>query len=155
MPSLAPFPFPARTLAQFVMPASQMPPPQASPLFLHKVPCGFPSPAADYVEQGLDLNTYLVRNKAASYFFTVEGESMRDAGILHGDVLLVDRSVEPVHSAIVVAVIHNEYTVKRLYRKHGTVELRPENPAYPPIQLKEGEELLVWGVVIGVARRVK
>lgn len=154
MPSLAPFPFPVRTLAQFARPASQMPPPQASPFFLHKVPCGFPSPAADYVEQGLDLNTYLVRNKAASYFFTVEGESMRDAGILHGDVLLVDRSVEPVHGAIVVAVIHNEYTVKRLYRMDGIVELRPENPAYPPIQLKEGEELLVWGVVIGVARRV-
>lgn len=154
MPSLASFPFPARTLTQFTRPALQMPPPQASPLFLHKVPCGFPSPAADYIEQGLDLNAYLVRNQAASYFFTVEGESMCDAGILHGDVLLVDRSVEPVHGAIVVAVISNEYTVKRLFRQNGVVELRPDNPAYAPIQLKEAEELLVWGVVIGVARRL-
>lgn len=72
---------------------------------------------------------------------------MTGIGIYEGDTLLVDRSIDPRHNAIVLAVINNEFTVKRLYRRGGVIKLMPENPIYPPISLKSGEELLVWGVV--------
>ncbi|PTR04672.1 DNA polymerase V [Nitrosomonas nitrosa] len=123
------------------------------PLLLHRVPAGFPSPADEYVEKGLDLNTYLVRNKVATYFFRVVGDSMTGAHIHDGDMLVVDRSIEPKHGHIVLAVINNEYTVKRLYACDGVVELHAENPAYPPIRCKEHEELQVWGVVVGTIAR--
>ncbi|WP_416186897.1 LexA family protein [Glaciimonas sp. CA11.2] len=125
----------------------------AVPLFLIKVPAGFPSPAADYVEESLDLNTYLVKHKAASFYFTVEGDSMINAGILAGDRGLVDRSIEPRHGHIVVAVISNEFTLKRLYRHHGVVELRPENSAYKTIIVSDDDDLQIWGVVAGVVRK--
>lgn len=125
------------------------------PLFCHKVAAGFPSPAADYVEKGLDLNTYLVQHKEASFFFQVVGDSMSGVGIMDGDMVLVDRSVQAVHGHYVLAVIDGEYTLKRLYRMHGIIELHPENPAYKPIRLVEGNELEVWGVVIGVIRKLR
>ena len=78
---------------------------------------------------------------------------MIGAGILDGDKVLVDRAVEPRHGHIVVAVINNEYTLKRLYRQSGVLELRPENPLYQPIRLKAAEELQIWGVVAGVIRK--
>ena len=78
---------------------------------------------------------------------------MSGAGILDGDKVLVDRAVEPQHSHIVVAIVNSEYTLKRLYRRRGMLELRAENPAYAPIRLKDGEELQVWGVVVGVIRK--
>jgi len=124
------------------------------PLMLQAVPAGFPSPASDYTEDGLDLNAYLIRHRAASFYFSVEGDSMSGAGILDGDKVLVDRAIEPRHGHIVIAVINNDYTLKRLYRRTGVIELRAENPAYRPIRLKEAEELQVWGVVIGVIRKL-
>jgi DNA polymerase V len=119
----------------------------------HRVPAGFPSPAEDYVDKSLDLNTYLVRNKAATFFFRVMGDSMTGARIHDGDMLVVDRSIEPRHRHIVLAVINNEYTVKRLYNLDGVIELHAENPAYPPIRFREHEELQVWGVVVGTVSR--
>jgi DNA polymerase V len=127
----------------------------ALPLFVQKIPAGFPSPACDYIEEGLDLTEYLIKHKSASFYFEVAGDSMINAGIHPGDKVLVDRSVEPKHNHIVIAMIHNEYTLKRLYRWRGIVELRPENPAYQPIRLKEGEELQIWGVVTAVVRKFK
>lgn len=126
-----------------------------TPLFLQRIPAGFPSPAADYIEGGLDLNDYLVKHKAASFYFTVEGDSMTGAGILNGDRVLVDRSIEPKHGHIVVAVISNEFTLKRLYRWRGVVELRPENPAYQVIHVSEADDLQIWGVVTAVVRKLK
>ena len=123
------------------------------PLLQHRIPGGFPSPADDYVEKELDLNHYLVRNKAATYFFRVIGNSMTGAHIHDGDMLVVDRSVEPKHGHIVLAVINNEYTVKRLYACNGVIELHAENPAYSPIRFREHEELQVWGVVVGTVAR--
>lgn len=123
------------------------------PLLGHRISAGFPSPAADYAEDGLDLNEYLVRNKPATFMFTVKGDSMIGASIEEGDKVIVDRSLTPRHDDIVVAVVDGEYTIKRLYQQQGRLELRPENPAYSPIVLAEGTELLVWGVVVGVARR--
>lgn len=123
--------------------------------FVHKINAGFPSPASDYMEPGLDLNDFLVQNKAASFLFTVTGESMSGAGILDGDKVIVDRSVAPVHGRIVVAVVNGEYTLKRLFHFNGKLELRSENSAYAPIRMAEGTELEVWGVVVGVIRKYR
>lgn len=124
------------------------------PLFISKVAAGFPSPAADHLESTLDLNSYLIRHRAASFFFTVSGRSMEQAGILDGDKIAVDRSVSPRHGHIVLALIDNEFTVKRLYSQNGIVELHAENPDFAPIRLDEGQQLTVWGVVVGVVRRL-
>lgn len=123
------------------------------PLLLNRVPAGFPSPADEYAETALDLNTYLIRNKTATFFFRVIGDSMTGANIHDGDLLVVDRSIEPKHGHIVLAVINNEYTVKRLYSLNGVIELHAENPAYAPIRFQEHDELQVWGVVTGAVSR--
>jgi DNA polymerase V len=122
-------------------------------LLSHRISAGFPSPATDYVEEGLDLNDYLVRNKPATFMFTVKGDSMTGASIEEGDKVVVDRAQHPKHGDIVVAVVDGEYTIKRLFKHMGRVELRPENSDYPPIVFHDGSELMVWGVVVGVVRR--
>jgi DNA polymerase V len=129
--------------------------PAVTPYFLHKIPAGFPSPASDYIEDGLDLNVYLVKHKAASYFFAVEGESMIGSGIYPGDRVLVDRSITPLHGHVVVAVINGEYTLKRLYRMDGLVELLPDNPLFSPIKITDETDLVIWGVVAAVVRKYK
>jgi DNA polymerase V len=112
-----------------------------------KVPAGFPSPAADYAYKSIDLNEHLIRNKEATFVFRVKGDSMSGVGINEGDELLVDRSIEPRHGHIVVAVLNGDFTVKRLHQRGGVVKLIAENPRYAPIVLKDGQELVVWGVV--------
>ena len=119
-----------------------------------RIACGFPSPAADYEESTLDLNTYVIRNRAASFYFTVTGTSMIGAGICDGDRVAVDRSITPRHGHIVLVVVDQSYTLKRLYQRRGVIELRSENPEFPPIRFQEGGELVIWGVVIGVIRRL-
>ena len=111
------------------------------------ISAGFPSPAADHAQKPIDLNEHLIRNKAATFLFRVQGDSMVGIGIYAGDTLLVDRSIDPRHNAIVLAVLNNEFSVKRLYKRGGVIRLISENPLYPPIQIKNGEELSVWGVV--------
>ncbi len=138
-----------------LMQAALLPLPSARPLVQHKLAAGFPSPAADYVEKGLDLNTFLVQHKEASFFFEVVGESMSGVGIMSGDIVLVDRSVTAGHGHYVLAMIDGEYTLKRLYRQHGVIELHPENSAFAPIRLVEGQELQVWGVVTAVVRKLR
>lgn len=133
--------------------AAPDPAPCLLPLLQHRISAGFPSPADGYAEAALDLNTYLIRNKVSTFFFRVIGDSMTGANIHDGDLLVVDRSIEPRHGHVVLAVINNEYTVKRLYHLDGAVELHAENPAYPPIRFQEHDELQVWGVVIGAVSR--
>ena len=145
----------AHTLHQEPQPAAEDPPVVEMPQCLVKIPAGFPSPAADYLDDALDLNAYLVPHKAASFFFTVEGVSMIRAGIWPGDKVAVDRSIEARHDDIVIAVVDGEFTLKRLYRQGGVVELRAENPRYAPIRFKEGEELTIWGVVTGLVRKYR
>ena len=111
------------------------------------VHAGFPSPAADHARKQIDLNEHLIRNKEATLIFRVKGDSMVGIGIYDGDELLVDRSIEPKHGNIVLAVLNNEFTVKKLYRRGGVVKLLAENLIYPPIVVKDGEELTIWGVV--------
>ncbi len=119
----------------------------------HRISAGFPSPAGDYVEDGLDLNDYLVRNKPSTFMFAVKGDSMVGASIESGDKVVVDRAQHPKHNDIVIAVVDGEYTIKRLFKNQGRVELHPENPSYQPIVFNDGEELQVWGVVVGLVRR--
>ena len=112
-----------------------------------KVPAGFPSPAADHTRKSLDLNEHLIRNREATFIFRVKGDSMIGIGIYDGDELIVDRSIDPKHGNIVLAVLNNEFTVERLHRRGGVIKLIAENPIYPPIVVSEGEELVIWGVV--------
>jgi DNA polymerase V len=125
-----------------------------TPLYLARIPAGFPSPADDYVESALDLNAYLVRHPAATFMVRVSGDSMIGAGISDGDILVVDRSEEAVHGRIVVAVVDGEMTVKRLHIRKGRHVLRPENPNYSALNIQEGQDVQIWGVVTGVIRRV-
>jgi DNA polymerase V len=124
---------------------------QPNPLVLDvcgwPVVAGFPSPAADHTQKRIDLNDQLVRNKAATFLFKVKGDSMIGAGIYANDMLVVDRSIEPKHNNIVLAVLNNEFTVKRFYRRGGVVKLIAESLIYPPIVIKEGDDFSVWGVV--------
>ncbi len=129
-------------------------PAQYIPLYLDAISAGFPSPADDYVENALDLNEYLVKNPAATFMVRVSGDSMIDAGIHDNDVLIVDRSRNPVPGTIVVAVLDGELTVKRLKRHRERFILFPENSAYAPIVVGEEQELSVWGVVSGVVRKL-
>ena len=126
----------------------------ARPLFSSRVPAGFPSPADDYIEGHLDLNEYLIQHPSATFYVRVTGESMVNAGIFPGDILIVDRALEAAHGSIVIAVVDNELTVKRLHRKGGVIELHPENPLFPVIVFEKTMELTIWGVVTGVTRKL-
>lgn len=119
----------------------------ALPLAGSRVAAGFPSAAEDFVEGKLDLNELLVRRPAATFYVKVAGESMRDAGIFPGDILVVDRGEQPQHGHVVVAVVDGELTVKRLYRKGKTIRLEAANPAFPDIEIAGETELSIWGVV--------
>ena len=117
------------------------------PYFLNRVRGGWPSPADDYVERPIDLNEYLIKNPAATYFVRVSGDSMIDAYIGDGAILVVDRSVERKHKSIVIAAINGSYACKRLLTK-PKICLASENSKYAPIFIKENEELEIAGVVI-------
>lgn len=123
---------------------------QALPLGAGKVAAGFPSPATDHVEQRLDLSEYLVLHPEATFFLRVKGDSMTGAGIHHGDLLIVDRSLSPVSGRVVVAALNGELTVKRLHRSRGKLTLKAENPAYPDIPVSDEQDFQIWGVVAHV-----
>jgi DNA polymerase V len=120
------------------------------PLYQQPVTAGFPSPAEDHIDTKLDLNRHYVRNPAATFYVRVDGDSMTGAGIHSGDLLIVDRSIEPVPGKVVIAVINGEHTVKRLRRDGNRILLMAENPNYAPIEVSELEELHIWGVVTEV-----
>ena len=120
------------------------------PLFNHTIRAGFPSPADDYVAESLDLNEHLMPRKEASYLLTVSGESMIGVGIHDGDILVVDRSLTPVNGKVVIAILDGQFTVKTLEKQRGKIRLMPANPDFEPIELKDEQELQVWGVVTRV-----
>ncbi len=124
------------------------------PLYLESIAAGFPSPAADYVEGKLDLNEFLIKHPAATFIVRVTGDSMEGAGIHSQDLLVVDRSLEPVDGRIVIAVIDSELTVKRLRKKAGKIWLMAENAEYPPIPISDDATLVIWGVVTAVIHPV-
>ena len=118
-----------------------------TPIFLDSVSAGFPSPATDYVENKLDLNEYLIKHPAATFIVKAKGPSMTDAGILSGDLLIVDRSITPKSNNIVIASIFGDLTVKKLQKKKNSLFLLSANSDYPSIEVKEEMECFVWGVV--------
>lgn len=124
------------------------------PYFVANVSAGFPSPAADYEEEKLDLNKHVVKNPAATYFVRVSGDSMIGAGIHCGDLLVVDRSVEPKDKKVVIANINGELTVKRIRIIKGKYYLEPENDNYPVQEISEDMEFEVWGVVTFVVHQL-
>ncbi|PNU21212.1 UV protection and mutation protein [Geothermobacter hydrogeniphilus] len=126
----------------------------AIPLFLDKVPAGFPSPASDYCERALDLNELCIRTPAATYFVRAQGDSMIEAGIFSGDVLVVDRSLEAKHGDIVIAEFNGELTVKKLELRPRT-RLVPMNDHHAPIPIPEGAELEIFGVVTTVIHSLR
>jgi DNA polymerase V len=120
---------------------------------VQSVPAGFPAAANESRHELLSLDSYLVSNPASTVLFRVRGESMTGAGIFDGDLLVVDRSIEPVHGQVVVAAINNDMTVKRLYKRAGEVKLQAANPQFQDITLIESDEMSVWGVVTFSLRR--
>lgn len=141
--------------ANFVRPALSLKD-TSLPLFSSKVAAGFPSPADEHVEKRLDPNDFLIDNEEATFFVTIEGQSMIDAGLLPGDKVVVDRSKNARKNHIVLAVVDGEFTIKRLSKDaNGRPLLIPENStgAYQPIQIKDSMQFEIWGVVTGAFRR--
>ncbi len=120
---------------------------------VHSVPAGFPAAANENSHEQVSLDSYLVSNPASTVLFRVRGESMIGAGIYDGDLLVVDRSIEPVHGQVVVAAINNDMTVKRLYKRAGEVKLQAANPQFQDITFVESDEMSLWGVVTFSLRR--
>ena len=127
------------------------------PLYSSKVSAGFPSPAEDHVEKRLDPSEFLIDQKDATFFVTIQGYSMIDVGLLPGDKAVIDRSRQPVIGDIVLAVLDGEFTIKTLSRTDGVVRLLPANStgAYSPIEITEEMNFEIWGVVTGSFRRFK
>ena len=127
------------------------------PMVTSKVAAGFPSPAEEHVEKRLDPSDYLVDQEDATFFVTIQGESMIDVGLMPGDIAVVDKSKEPKPGNIVVAIVDGEFTVKILRRHRGKPLLLPANASgqYLPIQINEESDFYIWGVVTGSFRRFK
>ncbi len=124
------------------------------PLFLDAVSAGFPSPATDYCERKLDLNELCIQHPAATYFVRAQGDSMIDAGIFPGDVLVVDRSLTAAHGDIVIASVNGELTVKQLETR-PTVRLVAKNPLYAPVDIPDGAALEIFGVATNVIHSLR
>src|SRR5690625_1887144 len=128
---------------------------QPLPYYSGLIPAGFPSPAEDHLDSTLDLNELLIHRPAATFFARARDDSMLQAGIHDNDILVVDRSITARHGDIVIAVVDAEVTVKRLEQKGQRLRLVAANPAYPPIELTDGQTLELWGVVTGVVRSMR
>jgi DNA polymerase V len=118
----------------------------ALPLFIEGVAAGFPSPADDYIDRNLDLHEHLIEHPAATFFVRASGNSMVGAGIHDGDLLVVDRAVQPRDGHVVIAAVHGELTVKRLRRNQGRLYLVSDGNGFPPLAITEDMDLHVWGV---------
>ena len=115
---------------------------------------GFAAAADDYAERGIDLNEQLIRNKPATFFMRVSGNSMINAGIYDGDIIIVDRSIKPMNGKIVIAVIDGEMLIRRYERTINSLRLIPETTKLSPIEVNEFCDFKIWGVVICVIRNV-
>ncbi|MDA3556693.1 translesion error-prone DNA polymerase V autoproteolytic subunit [Acinetobacter sp. AOR15_HL] len=125
------------------------------PYALEKISAGFPSPAQDYIDKVLDMNEHLIKNETATFIVKVASLSMLNAGIEIDDELIVDRSLDAKHGDIVVALIDNDFTVKRLMIDESGQWLKAENPDYKNIYLLDGQELIIWGVVTHIIKMTR
>ena len=119
------------------------------------VPAGFPSPADDFIEMEINIQDYIVKNKEATFCVKVEGTSMTKAGINTGDIMIVDRSLNPKHNDIVLAVIDGEFTVKRLAVNNESIYLMPENDSFSPIQINESMDFQIWGIITHIIHKAR
>ena len=122
------------------------------------IQAGFPSPAQDYIDKSLDFNRELIQHPSSTFYAKVVGDSMKDAGISEGDIMVIDRSLTPEQDDIVVALLNGEYTVKYLdlsERKKKRIWLRPANPDFKPIKVQPCDSFIVWGVVTKVIKNLR
>ena len=124
---------------------------------LPEIKAGFPSPAQDYVENGIDLNRELVKNPSSTFLGRARGNSMEGAGIFDGDLLIIDKSLEPREGAIAVCFIDGEFTLKRIhFEKHDglvtAIWLQPENEQFSPIKVTQDNQFIIWGIVVHSVR---
>ena len=124
------------------------------PFYQANVPAGFPSPAEDFMDLDLNLQEYLIQHPSATFCVRVTGDSMRNAGILSGDVMVVDRALEPQNNNIVLAVLNGEFTVKRIQKEGELLYLKPENETFKSIKITEEMGFKVWGVVTHIIHKV-
>ena len=120
------------------------------PLFLSSVAAGFPSPADDYLDECLDLNEHLIQHPSATFLVRARGDSMIGAGIQTGDLLIVDKSLEPSDGDIVIVSVDGQFMVKRLRRNAGRPRLHAENDKFPQVEVSEESSVEIWGVVLHV-----
>lgn len=130
------------------------------PYPLETVAAGFPSPAQDYTEKKIDLNEHLIHNPIATFMLKVNSLSMKNAGIEIGDEILIDRSLNAEHGDVVLALINNEFTVKRFMQKKLAtglydIWLKAENPDFPDIHPHSEEQIMIWGVVTCILKKLK
>lgn len=118
------------------------------------ISAGFPSPALDFVDLTIDLNRHLIKNPSATFYGRVKGDSMKNAGISNGDLLIIDRSLEPINGKIAVCFIDGEFTAKRIQISKKEILLIPENENYKSIRITEENNFLIWGIVTHVIKRV-
>ena len=118
------------------------------------ISAGFPSPADDFKQERLSLDKELIKNKEATFFARVSGQSMIGAGLDDSDLLVIDRGLEPEHNKIAVCFLDGEFTVKRLKVEKDGVWLQPENPNYEPIKITEENDFVIWGIVTNVIKKV-
>ena len=118
------------------------------------ISAGFPSPADDFKEIRISLDRELVKNRDATFYARVSGESMVGAGLDDGDLLIIDRSIDPKNGKIAVCLVDGEFTVKRISKEKDKFYLMPENKKYKPIEIREDNELIIWGVVEYVIKKV-
>ncbi len=120
-----------------------------------RISAGFPSPADDFKDTRISLDRELVKNKEATFYARVSGESMKNAGISDGDLIVIDRSLNPENNKIAVCFIEGEFTVKRIIKKEGELYLKPENKNYKKIIIKEEDHFIIWGIVTYVIKCLK
>ncbi len=124
------------------------------PYFPQGVSAGFASPADDYETDNLNLNDYVINNESATFFVRVKGDSMKDANLMDGDILVIDRSLPAIHGKIVIAFYNGDFTVKRLYKKE-VLKLIPENKKYPEICIDDVDDFSIWGVVTYIVHKAR
>ena len=119
------------------------------------ISAGFPSPADDFKEVRISLDKELVKNKEATFYARISGESMVEAGLDDGDLIIIDRSLNPENNKIAVCFLDGEFTVKRLIKRGNKLYLKPENSGYKEIKIENENELLIWGIVTYVIKSLK
>ena len=122
------------------------------PLVDTGISAGFPSPADDFLDSSIDLNEALIKNKTATFYGKVKGDSMTDAGIDDGDLLIIDKSLKPIDGKIAVCFIDGEFTVKRINIEKDVIWLRAENKKYQPIKVTKDNDFIIWGIVTNVIK---